>query len=265
MMGNRYKSLLNTKLLNLQFDNVTNFELSNLKVYSIEKDSVENLRLGKQIERWISCAIKKSNVYELLHENIQVFDGKITIGEFDFLFKSMASQDVIHLEVVYKFYLYKPSDEKNEFEKWIGPNLKDCLTKKIDKLRTNQFPLLFKEQTKYRLPDLNINKVKQCLCFMSNLFVPFSLEKKIYKDINNEAIVGYWYKLKEFQNTFNINCQFLLPDKTNWGLEPSDNKIWLSLREVMILIKESHARKFSPLCWVKNGNGRFSQCFVVWW
>ena len=264
-MEERFKSLLESKLLTIDLPGVSNFELSDLGVSTINKASIENLRLGKQIERWVSLAINESAKFELLYENIQVFDGKITIGEFDFIFKNNTTNQIHHLELVYKFYLYKPVVNTTEINKWIGPNLKDSLSKKIDRLKIKQFPLLFKPQTKLALPTINVNKAEQNLCFMAHLFVPYSKEKILYKDISNEAIIGYWYPKVDFLNKFKKDFLFHLPTKTNWGLNPSTNSNWFNFDSIVNQIEESHARAFSPLCWVKSDKGEFSQCFIVWW
>ena len=264
-MSARYKSLLDTKLLDLKLNNVENFELSKLGVVSINNGNVENLRLGKQIERWVSLAINKSSKYDIVLENIQVFKGKITIGEFDFIIREIESNRLIHLELVYKFYLYRPSEASVEIHKWIGPNLKDSLIKKVDKLKNKQFPLLFKEESKIVLDNIDINAVNQQLCFMVNLFVPFGFKTEMYPDINNDAIAGYWYKFTDFLSLFECNFLFYIPVKSEWGLSPEQNNNWMSFKDILIEINECHLRQFSPMCWIKDCEGNFSQCFVVWW
>jgi len=49
----------------------------------------------------------------------------------------------IHLEIIYKFYLYDPSIGLTQLDHWIGPNRRDSLVKKLTKLKQKQLPLLY--------------------------------------------------------------------------------------------------------------------------
>ena len=69
-------------------------------------DISDALMLGKRAERFFSEWIEINGEYEILKEGIQIFYGKETLGEFDFLLKELATNRIIHLEMVYKFYLF---------------------------------------------------------------------------------------------------------------------------------------------------------------
>ena len=115
-----------------------------------------NLVLGKRIERFFEIYIRCFSEEEVLAENIQIFSGKTTLGELDFILKNKKTQRISHIEVVYKFYIYYPSFE-NEMERWIGPNRRDSLIKKIARLESRQFPLLFQKETQPLLQELGVN------------------------------------------------------------------------------------------------------------
>ena len=102
----------------------------------------QKLRLGHLVERFVSHELHYSKNIEVLAENIQIKQEKVTIGEIDCLLKY--KQTPIHLEISYKFYLYDESVGASELEHWIGPNRKDSLIEKITKLKTKQLPLLYK-------------------------------------------------------------------------------------------------------------------------
>jgi len=209
--------------------------------------------------------IESSSNYSILKENIQVVDDKITIGELDFIIKNNETGVVSHLEIVYKFYLYDPNFSDTELGRWIGPNRKDSFIEKYTKLKSKQFPLLYKAKTAIVLHDLDIKSVRQELCFMASLFVPYSLMNTNIPEIKNSAIIGYWLSLSDFNSKCQPDDQYYLPKKQEWGIAPSDNSSWHPLSEISVELYECLDRNFSPLCWIKKSDSTFEQCFIVWW
>jgi hypothetical protein len=265
-MKHRIDSVLNSKLIGVSIDGISNFDCSELKNVSVDTITItENLRLGKQVERIFSALISSSSNYEIIEENIQIVDEKITIGEFDFILKNTETDKVFHLELVYKFYIYDPNQSDKELEKWIGPNRKDSFIEKFTKLEQKQFPLLQHPITKSQLLHLNIDEIEQKLCFMASLFVPYQKIGDVFPVINNKAIVGYWLTLNQFERINTETFQFYLPQKKEWGMSPKHHNNWESLELTISKIKESHTREFSPLCWIKKDANTFEQCFIVWW
>jgi len=261
----RVKALMQTQNLRVSIPNVETFSLANLKgVETIELDVPSNLRLGHQIEKVVSALIQASSNFELIAENVQIIADKITIGELDFIIKDQANQQLLHLELVYKFYVYDPAVSDVELKRWIGPNRKDSLLEKMEKLRTKQFPLLYRNQTQQVLKDINIEAVKQTHCFMAHLFVPYVLYGQEFSHINNQAIVGYWFHYAELDQQLSVNELYYLPTKKEWGLNPADHQNWENFEEFKPKIVEEIGQKRSPLCWVKSKTG-LKQCFVVWW
>ena len=183
----QYEGFLNTPLL-WQSDTV--FELKQLDL-SKEKSTpfnnsiAKNLRLGKRVERFISHQLQQYSSIKILAENIQIQNGKTTVGEIDFIIQQ--NNIPIHLEVVYKFYLYDESVGETELAHWIGPNRKDSLVEKLTKLKEKQLPLVYKEQTIPLLKSLNLNSenIQQQVYFKAQLFVPFQLRNTSFKLINN--------------------------------------------------------------------------------
>ena len=69
-----------------------------------------HLRLGKLVEQFVFLQLEALQSIQMIAKNLQIIQDKITIGELDCVFKYL--QDYIHLEIVYKFYLY--DDEFSE-------------------------------------------------------------------------------------------------------------------------------------------------------
>ena len=206
---------------------------------------------------------KQKNVQRLKLFLKKVQDGKLTLGELDCLLKENGQP--IHLEIVYKFYLYDETAGPTEIDHWIGPNRKDSLTQKIKKLKAKQLPLLYHNLTKPLLQklDLHAEDIQQRVCFKAQLFVSLQNQKQTFKSINNSCITGIYIKqieLKQF-----VDCQFYLPKKTDWLMEVQIEVSWLSFKAFTIQLNSVLIEKKSPLCWIKKRNGKTQKCFIVWW
>lgn len=226
----------------------------------------ENLVLGKRMESFFSFAIQNSPEYNLIAENLQIVHDKITIGEIDFILENAGNEDKLHIEMVYKFYLYDPTF-KEEVQRWIGPNRKDSLPQKIKKLQDKQLPLLYHPETSRYLGLSNINnqELKQQVCFKAQLFVPLGMLGQTFALINNSCICGYWINLCEFdQKNYSPN-EFYIPKKTDWPIDPARNDEWLAFPLIHSMVRELHSRKVAPLVWMKTPENIYQRFFVVWW
>ena len=92
-------------------------------------------RLGKLMEHFVLLDLQASEHTHLISSNVQIFNGKTTIGELDCLL--IQAGIPIHLEIVFKFYLYDPALPQ-ELHRWIGPNRNDTLIFKLKKLKEKQ-------------------------------------------------------------------------------------------------------------------------------
>ncbi|MBD0831985.1 DUF1853 family protein [Aestuariibaculum sediminum] len=223
----------------------------------------DKLRLGKLVERFVSHDLKQHPEISNLVEGLQIQKDKITIGELDALF--LFKKQPIHLEIVYKFYLYDPLLGDNELYNWIGPNRKDSLIKKLDKLKNKQLPLLFNSNTKHYLNRFNINAnhFDQRVLFRAQLFLPYQGDKNIFNLINPECVQGFYIKMKDL-DVFKTS-KFYIPSKLDWLLEVSAHVNWLTYSKFKAEIINLITNKTSPLCWVKHPNGIIKKIFIVWW
>jgi hypothetical protein len=95
-------------------------------------------RLGIYFERLLAFWLRHHERYDLIAENLQVREGGITHGAFDFLLRR---QDGVaeHWEVAIKFYLKR--FEATDWSSWVGPNKEDRLDKKLQRMCGHQLPL----------------------------------------------------------------------------------------------------------------------------
>jgi hypothetical protein len=250
-----WTNCLNNKIQ--QFDFHTHCD----DVFKVKLNS--KLRLGKLVEQFVFNEFSYDSSIEILLENIQIQDEKITIGELDCIL--LQNKKPVHLEIVYKFYLYDESVGETEIEHWIGPNRKDSFIQKYRKLIDKQLPLLYHPKTieildKY---NLNVNEIEQQVYFKAQLFPHLSELNNEFDIINNDCIEGFYIYKNELDKF--KNCKFYIPTKHNWLVIPYTNVDWINYENFFFTVSESLEQKNAPLCWLKKPNGVISKFFVVWW
>ena len=225
-----------------------------------------NYVLGKRMERFFEFLLNCSTNIKVLKSNIQIQQEKITLGEIDFLAKDIFLDQNHHIELVYKFYVYDPSYE-NELERWIGPNRKDSLLQKIEKLKQRQFPILFNVEAKEHLSLLNLKAedLTQSVCFKASLFIPKGIQFKQSLQLNENCISGIWLHFEEFTSEEYSGYNYYIPKKQDWSVQPEFSENWFSYSEIKKEILVQHKTKKSPLVWIKKNNFEFERMFVVWW
>ena len=154
-----------------------------------------------------------------------------------------------------------------EFECWIGPNRRDSLKQKVDKLLNKQLPLLSNKHTveilkAKSLQFSNLSK-SQSVCFLGQLYVPFKdyvPNQKFEFGLAN----GFYIHFDDLSN-FGESEWFVPHHKVDWLLSPTLSVSWLSTDQLITKLKEHYARGSNPLCWMKDQSGNLFKCFVVNW
>lgn len=223
----------------------------------------DHKRLGKYIEHFVFFQLNTTKATKCIAENIQIKRHKITIGELDCLFEK--DNKPFHLEIVYKFYLYDETLGKNEIERFIGPNRKDTLVEKLNKLKNKQLPLLYSKEGLTYLDSIGIHysNIKQLVCFKAQLFIPFSSKKINFETINEDCIVGFFVTKKELMNF--KTSKFYVPSKKDWLLQPYEKVSWVSYSQILSITNEDLKKNFAPLLWIKSPKGTIDKCFLIWW
>ncbi|WP_340155849.1 DUF1853 family protein [uncultured Winogradskyella sp.] len=262
----RYNGYLNTPSL-FKTDDLLKFDILQLKRNSkglADTDEFKNQRLGKLVEEFVFHQLKQESHIKFITENLQIQNGKLTIGEIDALYYN--NEQPIHLEIVYKFYLYDSiKTYNNPLSYWIGPNRNDALDYKLEKLKTKQFPLLYRDQTKLQLEmlDINTENVKQQLCFKAQLFLPYNNQKNDVHLLNEDCVSGFYSSFNAI-NDFE-QYSFYIPVKLDWLIKPHYNVEWLTFETAKFKIEKFIIQKKSPLVWLKNEKQEFIKCFITWW
>lgn len=242
--------------------NLQQLDCMQAKFQNFKPKGSGHLRLGKLVEQFVFYQLEQDPNCEILLENIQIQVNKHTIGELDALLKYRAQ--LIHLEIVYKFYLYDPEACTTEFTHWIGPNRKDNLIQKLNKLKEKQLPLLYHPKTQLLLDGFGLlsSEVEQQVHFKAQLFLPFVHHNPIFYQINPHCIKGFYLKITELEQ-FKTG-QFFIPEKVDWLMECHEYVKWMDYGPFLIEVSNWLHKKMSPLCWLKY-QGIYSKIFVVWW
>ena len=261
----QYEGYLQTPLL---WNKQTVFGLHQLQIPKqntiiFNRKTAKNLRLGKLVEQFVSTELNAIKEISILLENVQVHNGKQTIGELDCILEY--DKTPIHLEIVYKFYLYDASAMDSEIAHWIGPNRNDTLLKKYRKLKEKQLPLLHNPHTKAILEGLNLKaeKIIQRVLFKAQLFIPYKNNPIKFEQLNEACLYGFYVNASEI-NQF-ADCKFYIPSKRDWLIAAHPQVHWQTYNQFSEEIKELTSQRMSPLCWIKHPNGTLEKFFVVWW
>lgn len=221
--------------------------------------------LGKRMESFFQYYIQHFSDYQLLAHNLQIQGSSATAGEIDFLLEKKSTAEIAHVELVYKVYLYLPCN-KEGLHRWIGPNKKDALVKKLDRLQKHQLPMLHATPTKPILENLGIstNTIQQYSCFKAQLFLPRDMALKASL-VNPLCVKGYWITYDEFTSDQYGEFAFFSPIKQDWSIDPSENDQWYDFATILQQVKEFINNQRSPLLWINKGQGAFERMFIVWW
>lgn len=269
----QFRGFMNSKLM---IDQLPESSISAFEIESVENDiQTENFPfdqavnfkfLGKRAEVFFKYYLESLSHYNDIHYSLQIIDDKTTIGEFDFICYDSNSEETLHIELVNKIYLYDESLHENPDLCWIGPNRRDRFIDKINKLKTQQFPLLFHPKAEDTFKNLEINpwKVKQKICFKAILFIPENCRTRFFTT-NLESVAGYFYTLEEFLKKKWKHHSFYIPRKINWFTDESQHTKWHSYSKILLRLQEYMDKKQSVMLFRRNKKGETHKFFVVWW
>lgn len=126
--------------------------------------------LGRRFELLIEFWLRHWQAVRLLGTQLKVLAGSRALGEFDFLFYDLGRETVIHWEVAVKFYLrHRAAD--GEY-RWLGPNPRDTLAKKLHQVFRHQLRMAGQEEARPVLHGLGITRVMPEAFVKGYLFYP---------------------------------------------------------------------------------------------
>jgi len=216
-----------------------------------------------QAEACFEAYLKQSKHFALLAANLQIHGVMETLGELDYIVRDLKTEKIVHIELACKFYLYDEKAGLSEEEKWIGPNRKDRLFDKLEKVKLKQFPLLQTNETIQKLAELTIQKPSsQQLCLKAFLFLPKKMSVEIFPKTFKECIVGYYIKNNDLEE--DETALYAVPTKKEWLFPINSLTDWHNFSEIKELIEAQLKINKSPLIYKKTPH-TVERFFVVWW
>lgn len=236
--------------------------------------------LGKRAERYFSFAVQQSLNYDILLENIQVQGARRTLGELDFVLWDRERQRAVHVELVYKFYLFTPSVHRlkkplkhlppQPWNHLIGPAGRDTFVAKMARLRRQQLPLLFQKETAVILDKLGLKAtdIEQKVCFLGNIFIRDFADRDALIGVNLNCVQGSYLAYSAFAKsdttTSNSAIRYYLPHKREWPMPVKINdEDQTNFSQLLEDIKAIHKRQHACLVWRELPDSTVQKCFVL--
>ncbi|GLQ71895.1 hypothetical protein GCM10007932_12550 [Vibrio penaeicida] len=147
-----------------------------------------NQRLGFVYQYACRCLFQANSQYRLLEEEIQLQQDGRTLGAIDFILENHDNQTIEHWEVAIKFYLLHNT-------LWYGPNAKDRLDLKLDRMLSHQLKMSSSKAFKTQFPEWE--NISEHLLMQGRLYTnPFDDEaipkSCLEYQIEQSRIKGYW-------------------------------------------------------------------------
>lgn len=250
-----FKSFLksNSILLNSTIEKADQFDFEPLPLPNASEIlHFETKKLGYLAEDFFETYLNLCPRYNSIKRNIQIVEEGITQGELDFIVEDFKRDQIIHLELAYKFYLWNP-ERGQGLDAWIGPNAKDRLDLKLEHFASKQIPL---GQRIY--PDLDSQ-----FLILGQLYLPWKETFPSNTPLNSDAVSGSWINFNKLEEL--KDYKFYPIDKLDWFLEPEINVNWKSQEETKPLLEQKIALNKASCCWIKSPKGNLDKLFVVWW
>ena len=127
----------------------------------------EGWRVGHYFEALVAHWLLQIPGWELLAANHPVRQEKQTLGAYDFIVRNSEGH-AEHWEVAVKFYLRR--NESPEWPNWVGPNQRDRLDKKVNRMRDHQLVLSRRDVGQAALHELGVTEIHRHVALLKGYF-----------------------------------------------------------------------------------------------
>lgn len=229
----------------------------------------QTMLLGRYFEALLSFWIRDYLKPEVFYGGIPVFEhkpskvgqGRNTIGEFDFLFKTLSSQ-IYHWEAAVKFYICaaQTPEQSLKMDHYFGTFLKDRLDIKITKIFQHQLKLSGNLDGERTLAYLELPKPQPKAWVKGMLFYPAQTHWKNHpypNEVSPHHQRGWWTEANALDiPAENINDRWVILPKHRW-LSPAmvrpgdeDPKLF-TLGEMQEHCQKHFSEHVAPLMWAE--------------
>ncbi|MEN8138990.1 MAG: DUF1853 family protein [Bacteroidota bacterium] len=196
-------------------------------------------RLGRYFENLLRFYFDFHPNIEVLEFGKQIFSGKRTIGEMDFILRNKITTEIIHLETAVKYFAKAKGN--SDFYSFICPNGSRNFGDKLDKTYSKQLKITELPETIEFLKKENYYPLKSYHFIKGMLFYhPDEIDSFQHENLNTNHQRGWWIYQKEV-DTLNPDSKFRVIHKSRWLSEEicEDSGELLSKSE-LIEILETH-------------------------
>lgn len=203
---------------------------------------LKSTRLGLYFEALWQFFIQQDEQLELIAHNLRVYREKVTLGEFDILYRDLATDEIFHLELAIKYYLNCSTTVLNRdqhfstaYKYWVGPNTIDRLDKKLAHLLNHQIELSELQESTGVLEKCGIKNtegksINKVIALKGMLFYPHSVaaDRRFEANVANERLSnnhlhGEWIHLEEFIERCDAYTYWCHLQKPRWISPPTYN------------------------------------------
>ena len=124
-------------------------------------------RLGRYYEKLWGYALQHAPDIHVIAQNLVIQGAQQTLGELDMLYED--AQGVHHLELAAKFYL-APAKAHSHAQDWRGPDSRDSLADKLNRLANHQLRLTEQPLVQEHLRALGIGRIQSSAWLGGMLF-----------------------------------------------------------------------------------------------
>lgn len=206
-------------------------------------------RLGLHFERLWHFFLAQDSEVELLAHNLPVRDSTRTLGEFDCIYYCHQRQRNVHLELAVKFYLSAPGAISQALSNWLGPNSRDRLDLKLQRMLTHQIRLADTPQGASVLAELGIKDTLREIEIKGRLFAHCPSPAPAPSGYNTTLPLSQWCFISDLPGIDDIGVARYLPLERQQWLAPVNNggNEALSLADLTALVTKQWQNDSRPM------------------
>ncbi|WP_370280778.1 DUF1853 family protein [Pontibacterium sp.] len=193
--------------------------LEDTSVESTEWSKSIQRRLGYYYEDLFNSVLERTAYISDIKRNIQVKDTNRTVGEFDFIVQTPQG-NTLHIECAVKFYLC--THDGSELSHFEGPNRKDRLDLKWDKLLYKQIRLSKTDAGRAKIQALNLETPQTAVLIQGYLFYPLGQPTTtLHASINPNHLRGWWVRNEHRTQILDDQLRYQILNKPFWLARPA--------------------------------------------
>lgn len=154
-------------------------------------------KLGIRSEALLDWGLRRTDRFRVIDAQVQLRQGGQSLGELDFLLEDRVTGQLEHWELAVKFFLWGVDGEAA----WIGPDRKDRLALKLERMLHRQLPLsgneVFRDWLRTHHPDLGDRPWQRRLLSRGWLFLPPDAPFPEQPLGSEQCGRGWWLPLRE--------------------------------------------------------------------